>query len=134
MRSLLLASVVALAAGCPHHGPTAPVIEAASRNVETAADVAGAEGVLATVVGTLERVRPEGVAADGTAIVLRDGTPVYVSEGAPPEGWDWMLDSQVRVQGKLWAHAPSGWPVAKLLEAEAPMPADVSILLGAPPE
>jgi hypothetical protein len=129
--SLIWAAPVAVG-GCPRAKP-APVIEAASRNVERAEDVVGAEGVAATVVGTLRRMHPEGVSADGTAIVLRDGTPIYVSEGEPPEGWGWMLDSLVRVQGTLWERAPSGWPVAKLQDAEPPMPADVSILLGVPP-
>jgi hypothetical protein len=38
-----------------------------------------------------------------------------------------MLGQEVRIQGVLWEKAPTGWPVPKLLEAEAPMPADVVI-------
>lgn len=114
--------------GCPKAAPV-PVVEAQARTVAAAADLTGAAGVRATVVGTLERSRPTGVNVDGTAIVLRDGTAIYVSEDAPPAGWDWMLGQEVRVQGVLWEHAPSGWPVPKLLEAEPPMPADVVIPL-----
>jgi hypothetical protein len=95
--------------------------------VQTAADLTGAAGVPATVVGTLERRHPDGATTDGTAIVLRDGTAVYVNEAEPPAGWDWMLGTEVRVQGTLWEKAPEGWPVPKLLDADPPMPADVSI-------
>lgn len=130
MNILLTGSLLALS-GCPRSTP-APIVEEATRTVEVAADIEGADGVRATVVGTLERRHPEGVSVEGTAVVLRDGTAVYVSESAPPEGWEWMLGTMVRIQGTLWEQAPSGWPVSKLLDAEPPMPADVSILLGAP--
>ncbi|MEQ1571256.1 MAG: hypothetical protein ABMA64_36855 [Myxococcota bacterium] len=121
MRTLLLVSSLF---GCPK---TPPVVVAPSRMVETAADVTGAAGVQATVVGVLQRTHPPDQAADGTAIVLRDGTAVYVSEGEPPPGWDWMLGTDVRIQGVLWEKAPEGWAVPKLLDLESPMPADVVI-------
>lgn len=124
--------VVAIGAGCPKQTPVAPpvVIEAAAATIETGADVAGAAGRPVTVIGTLARRRPDGASADGTAIVLADDTAVYVSEGEPPAGWAWMVGTRVRVQGTLWAKPETGWPVPTLVDAEVPMPADVSILLG----
>jgi len=97
------------------------------RVVQVAADLKGAAGVQATVVGTLERRHPDGQTRDGTALVLEDGTAVYVSEGEPPAGWDWMIGTEVRVQGVLWEKPPGGWSVPELRDAESPMPADVSI-------
>lgn len=100
----------------------------APRAVKGAADLADAEGVRATVVGTLVRVTPKGIegATEGTALALGDGAHVFVSQGAPPEAWVWMVGSEVRVQGLLWSapHAKGGWAVAWLADAEAPMPAD----------
>jgi hypothetical protein len=120
-------------AGCPKNVPTPVVIEPASRPVQSAADVVGAAGVAATVIGKLERMQPEGASGQGTAIVLDDGTAIYLSEEAPPPGWEWMIGTEVRVQGMLWEHPEGGFPAPKLLEAEAPMPADVSIMLETPP-
>lgn len=129
MRTLTLLALWALGgwalAGCPK--PPPPVIAEALRTVDDGGDLTGADGIRAVVVGTLARRRPTGVATDGTALVLADGTEIYVSEGAPPDGWDWLLGSMVRVQGTLWAHAPTGWPVAKLEAPEAPMPADMTM-------
>ena len=119
--------------GCPKKEATPVVFEAASRQVETAADLAGANGVPATVVGKLERRQPMGATGEGTAIVLDDGTVIFLAETPPPPDWEWMVGTTVRIQGVLWEHPESGWPVPKLLEAETPMPADVSILLGSPP-
>lgn len=120
-------------AGCPKKTPTPIVFEAASRTVEVAADLAGAAGIPATVVGKLERRHPAGASGEGTAIVLDDGTEIYLSEVPPPADWEWMLGTTVRIQGVLWEKAEGGWPVPKLLQAETPMPADVSILLGPSP-
>lgn len=103
------------------------MIVAPSRTVDDASDIVGAEGAPATVVGTLVRRAPPGQTVEGTAIVLSDDSAVFVSEGAPPDGWDWMLGTMIRVQGVLWEHPPTGWAVPKLEQAEAPMPADVSI-------
>ena len=118
-------------AGCPKPAapadPAPPVSESGPRSVDDRADLAGANGVRATIVGTLERRRPETAEADGTAIVLADGTAIYVTEGAPPDGWDWLLGTRVRVQGTLWERGESGWAVPKLLEPEAPMPADMGM-------
>lgn len=134
-------ALVLLLAGCPKHGPDPVVFEAASRSVTTAADVVGAEGVPATVVGKLEERQltgvtgapAGGVAGVGTAIVLEDGTAIWLSEEPPPVDWEWMMGTTVRLQGTLWEHPEGGWAVPKLLDAETPMPADVSILLGPPP-
>lgn len=119
--------LAALLAGCPKSAPVPPAPSAEARVVDELTDLAGAAGVRATVTGTLARRRPDAADADGTAIVLADGTAVYVTEGAPPEGWEWLLGTAIRVQGTLWEEAPDGWPVPKLLAPEAPMPADVGM-------
>ena len=113
-------------AGCPRSKP-APVVEARSLQVELASDIVGASGVDATITGTLARHTPEGIPTEGTAIVLRDGTAIFVTEGDPPAEWEWMLDMTIRVQGLLWEKSPTGWPVAKLEQYDTPMPAGAMI-------
>ncbi len=111
--------------------PVAPPTEAAPeapRTVEKADDVKGAKGVRATVTGTLKRVTHEGTEA--TAIVLADGTKVFVSQAGPPEGWGWMIDARIRVQGRLWSEGTGkegAWAVTTLSELDTPMPADVGM-------
>jgi hypothetical protein len=116
--------------GCPKPAAPAPAAAPAPSGplvVDDGADLPGADGVRATVVGTLERRRPEGADADGTALVLADGTAVYVSEGPPPDGWDWLVGTAIRVQGTVWARAREGWPVPKLTDPDPPLPADVGL-------
>lgn len=55
------------------------------------------------VLGQVERV-PLGKGRSewqGTGLVLDDDTIVYVSYGAPPEGWDALVGTRVRVEGLL---------------------------------
>jgi hypothetical protein len=103
----------------------------APRTVDGADDVAGAQGVRATVLGVLKRHTPPGVegATEGTAIVLADGTAVFVAKGPPPDGWAWMIGSKVRVQGQLWSDgsAKGGWAVPWLVEPGPPMPGDMGM-------
>lgn len=130
IRDTLFVSLLALGLpACPKKDPPAPILEEATRTVIRGPDIAGASGIRATVVGTLEKRAPDGIEGEGTAVVLDDGTPIFLSEQPPGETLTWLLGSKVRVQGTLWEKPPSGWPVAKLLDAEPPMPADVSILL-----
>lgn len=130
LRDTLLLPLLAFALpACPKKDPPAPILEEATRTVLRGPDVVGAAGIRATVVGTLQKITPDGLEGEGTAVVLDDGTPIFLSEAPPTETLTWLLGSKVRVQGTLWEKSPSGWPVAKLLDAEAPMPADVSILL-----
>lgn len=125
MRTALLAAT--LLAGCSKNAAPEPAVGAVAeqRQVSTGAEVAGAAGVRAVVTGTVER-RPLD-AGEGTALVLSDGALVFVSTGEPPPGWDWLVGTQVRVQGLLWERAPDGPAVAWLADPEAPMPADVQM-------
>jgi len=112
----------------PTEAPPAPVeAPKGPRTVTAKEHLVDAAGVRATVIGTLKRVEREGVEA--TAVVLEDGTPVFVSQGAPPEGWAWMLDTRIRVQGKLYqdGSATGGWPAPTLTELDTPMPADAGM-------
>lgn len=52
------------------------------------------------VSGTVERVST-GRKALGTALVFDDGTAVWLTYGAPPEGWEAVLGKFVRVEGTL---------------------------------
>jgi hypothetical protein len=122
MRRSILAAL--LLAGCPKSTPPVePVPDAPSMLVvSTGADVAGADGARATITGTLER-RPE-----GAAVVLDDGTPIWVTDGEPPAGWDWLVGTRVRVQGALWDEGGR----ASLKDFEPPMPADGGMMLSPP--
>jgi len=130
--AVILMSALALDA---HAEPPAAtedeVKEEAPRAVQSQADLANAQGVRATLVGVLKRMKPEGIegAAEGTAIVLPDGAAVFVSQGAPPDSWAWMVGSKVRVQGRLWSSDQSkgGWAVPWLADTEAPMPGDMGM-------
>ena len=129
MRTLMLGWLLAAATAAPPSPPpppAAPPADAAPRLIQAKADLTDANGVRATVVGTLRRVRGPGEGApEGTAIVLADETAVFVSQGEPPPNWSWMLGSRVRVLGVLWAAgAPEGWPAPTLVSPEPPMPAD----------
>ncbi len=126
MRALFFACSGLLLVGCPKPPAieTAP-IETAPRIVRTGADLAGAQGTRATLYGELARRTPQRAdATEGTAVVLEDGTAVFVSDGAPPEGWEWLLGTQIQIQGSLWERAPEGGAVPWLADLEIPMPAD----------
>jgi hypothetical protein len=129
MLTLLIALFAPVSAFAePPATPPAEAAPEAPRTIEKADDVHGAKGARATVTGTLKRVSHEGT--EGTAIVLADGTNVFVSQGAPPEGWDWMVGTKIRVQGALWAEGTGkggAWSVATLTELDTPMPADVGM-------
>lgn len=60
-------------------------------------------GSRVTLVGVLERVSlNKGKKTwEGTAVVLDDDTSVWVSYGAPPEGWAELLGVRVTVEGTL---------------------------------
>ena len=131
---ILIAALLPLTA-CPAP-PVAPAVaEQATepiRQVTSAVDIAGAAGARATVTGTVRRIAPDGVEGQGTAVVLDDGTAIYVSEGEPPAGWDWLVSTRVRVQGSLWETPAEGWPVPTLANFDSPMPADVAMPMLAP--
>ncbi len=72
-------------------------------DVTTNAAVKQFMGTRVSVVGQLERV-PIGKGKSewqGTALVLDDDTIIYVSYAAPPEGWDALVGSRLRVEGLL---------------------------------
>jgi hypothetical protein len=102
--------------GCPKDGPVPTAAPAASGPlvVDDGGDLARASGA-GTVVGTLS---PEGA---GTVLRLGDGALVWVSDGAPPAGWDWMMSTRVRVQGRLETVDGKVW----LREPQAPLPAEM---------
>jgi hypothetical protein len=107
--------------------PPAPV-DVAPKQVAKAADLEGLAGQRATLTGTLQRATPPGSTSPGTAVVLDDGTAVFVSWGEPPAGWAWMLSTRVRVLGRLFASgAPNGPALPTLSEPETPMPADAGV-------
>lgn len=60
-------------------------------------------GTEVAVVGQLERVPMSKGRGEwhGTGLVLDDGTTVYVTYGAPPEGWAKLVGVRVRVKGVL---------------------------------
>lgn len=72
-------------------------------DVTSAETVRKAMGEKVAVVGQLERVSiGKGKSEwEGTAIVLDDDTTVYVSYGAPPEGWAGLVGARIRVEGLL---------------------------------
>lgn len=55
------------------------------------------------VVGQLERVPMSKGKGEwqGTALVLDDDTTIYLTYGAPPEGWADLVGSRIRVEGLL---------------------------------
>jgi len=81
--------------------------------VRTGSDLALRLGQRVTVMGTFQRTLHHGHGPEpymGTAIVLSDGTPVWVATGdAPPDGWAPFLDKPVRAEGTL-AQGPDGDP------------------------
>jgi hypothetical protein len=102
--------------GCPKTGTVeAPVPREGPLVVAVSADLANATGP-GTVVGTL--AQSEG----GTVLKLADGALVWVSAGAPPPGWDWMMATKVRVQGRLESSEGKVW----LREPQVPMPAELA--------
>lgn len=101
-------------AGCPKP-PPATAVEAGPRWVDDASDLAAASGP-GTVVGTL------GASGGGTVIALPGGGEVWVTDGAPPAGWEWMLGSAVRVQGRLEPVDGKVW----LRDPGPPLPAEMA--------
>lgn len=76
-----------------------PVLELITHNDVEARLKAGGER--AVLKGTLERVSmgKGGKTWLGTAVVLDDGTPVWVTYGEPPEGWAPFLGQYLSVEG-----------------------------------
>lgn len=76
-----------------------PVLELIVKNDVEARLKAG--GQRAVLKGTVERVSmgKGGKTWLGTAVVLDDGTPVWVTYGEPPEGWASFLGQFVTVEG-----------------------------------
>ena len=106
--------LVVFTLGCPKTGTVeAPVPRDGPLVVAVGADLAGASGP-GTVVGTLAQ------SDGGTVLKLTDGALVWVSAGAAPEGWDWMMSTKVRVQGRLESAEGKTW----LREPQVPMPAE----------
>ncbi|HHO51011.1 MAG TPA: hypothetical protein ENK18_09110 [Deltaproteobacteria bacterium] len=133
MRGLSLVLLGLVATGCPKTQASDPVVDTTPRRVHAAADLVGASGVRATLSGELVRRTPpiEG-ATEGTAVLLDDGTAIFVSEGEPPEGWDWLIGTKIQIQGTLWEQAPEGWAVPFLLDPDVPMPAEAGMPLLTP--
>lgn len=57
--------------------------------------------------GTVERVSTGKKGALGTAVVLDDGTVVWLTYGPPPEGWEPLLGKFVHVEGTLQGQSPA---------------------------
>ncbi|MER2564156.1 MAG: hypothetical protein ABTQ32_25725 [Myxococcaceae bacterium] len=57
--------------------------------------------------GTVERVTTGKKGTLGTAIVLDDGTVVWLGYGAPPKGWEPLLGKFVHVEGTLQSQSPA---------------------------
>jgi len=77
-------------------------------------------------IGTFQRQLHHGHGPEpymGTAIVLEDGTPLWVSTGEPPKDWEGWLDKRVQVEGLL-ATGEENDPGIWLVERGAPQPAD----------
>lgn len=55
----------------------------------------------------------------GTAVVLTDGMPLWISSGEPPVGWEGLLGQEVEVVGTL-AHGPDDDPDLWLKSPELP--------------
>lgn len=102
--------------GCPKE-PPAPAAAAPSGPllVDDASDLATAEGP-GTVIGTLSS------RDGGTVLALGGDGAVWVSDGAPPAGWEWMMDTRVRVQGRLEVVAGRVW----LRDPGPPLPAEMA--------
>jgi hypothetical protein len=101
--------------GCPKDAPPPAAQPAGPLVVDDAGDLASASGP-GTVIGTL-------AAQDGgTVLTVSGGGAVWVSAGAPPDGWDWMLGTQVRVQGRLEAVDGKVW----LRDPGPPLPAEMA--------
>lgn len=94
MLTLLLAAVLN---GEPPMLTTGPAVEAQLK--------VGPSRV--TLQGTVERVPTGKKGALGTAVVLDDGTAVWLGYGAPPEGWEPLLGAFVRVDGTLQSQSPA---------------------------
>lgn len=88
MLTLLVAAVLN---GDPRMLTTGPTIEAQLK--------AGPAQV--SISGTVERVALGRKGAVGTAVVLDDGTAVWLTYEAPPAGWEPLLGKFVRVEGTL---------------------------------
>jgi hypothetical protein len=83
--------------------PTLAAVLLAAAPLTTGADLARSLGQRITVEGVLERVEVmKGQGAwQGTGIVLDDDTVLYVTYGAPPEGWEPHVGHVIRVEGLL---------------------------------
>jgi hypothetical protein len=102
----------------PLPAPLPPRTEGEVRVVRAAADLAGVAGRV-TVVGTVS------ASAGGTDLVLGDGTRLRVQEQGVPAGWDWLVDTAVRVLGTPEERGGAWW----LADPQTPMPADVGMEL-----
>lgn len=91
----MLASLVALIV------TGGPVLELLTKEDVEARIAAGGER--AVLRGTVERVEmgKGGKQWLGTAVVLDDGTPVWVTYNAPPEGWEPFVGKYVEVEGNF---------------------------------
>ncbi len=72
-------------------------------DIKNKAELKPAMNSQVVIFGTLERVDigKGGKSWKGTAIVLDDGAIIYVTYGAPPEGWQPLLGKYVRAEGAL---------------------------------
>ena len=113
--------VVASLAGCPKAPATvtpAPVPVAPVTEVDDGSDLAGVTGTV-TVLGTVAQVD------GGTALRLADGTVLWVTAEGVPAGWDWLVETPVRLLGRPERRGETWW----IADPQTPMPADVGISL-----
>lgn len=93
LRALLITSLVVAKGGVPVKVP----------EVSTAADVRQLMGGPVTAAGQLERIAiTKGPKTFfGTALVLDDGTALYLTYGLPPPGWEGLVGERLKVKALL---------------------------------
>ena len=133
-----------LLAGCPKKAPPVPSIDPPAADaadwvpakVTTGDQLAAVDGKRAILEGVLKRAVPAEGSEEGTAILLDDRTLVFVAFGAPPDGWDWLVGSSIRVQGTVHTTPPDSMhtrhTVPVLTEYDTPMPGKMAPSLELP--
>jgi hypothetical protein len=97
--------------------------------IRDARGVAKGSGARVAIEGQIQEVESAG--KKGYGLVLRDGSRVWVTYGAPPHGWGDLEGREVRVIGTLWDGPPpaapgsvaqGGIPEPHLVDWESPIP------------
>lgn len=79
------------------------------QTVRTASDIAAHNGQRVHIEATLRRMPlGKGVSHPATALVLGDGTLIWVTYGEPPPGWERYMNQSVTVEAMIWAGPPPG--------------------------